>query len=101
MTPAQFDAQVSVRFLTLVGHDNYLSAVAVSPSGLRLVTASWDSTVCLWETASGRLLRRWVRSGCFVELLRASLIFFSWFLASFVPHSAGGGADLQRNENTL
>jgi len=41
----------------LKGHDHWISAVAYSPDGLRLATASWDRTVKLWNTATGEHVR--------------------------------------------
>ncbi len=39
------------------GHSNTVKAIAFSPDGLWFATASSDSTIKLWELASGRLLR--------------------------------------------
>ena len=35
--------------LTLGGHENFISAVAISPDGRWVVTGSWDSTARLWD----------------------------------------------------
>ena len=42
---------------TLSGHTNYVRAVAVSPDGLYLATASADGTARLWRSNSGLLVR--------------------------------------------
>ncbi|MCS6863764.1 MAG: hypothetical protein RMJ56_17155 [Gemmataceae bacterium] len=41
----------------LKGHTDTVEAVAVSPDGRFIATASFDQTVKLWETATGRLIR--------------------------------------------
>jgi WD40 repeat protein len=44
---------------TLTAHKGRLVAFAVSPSGHSFATASNDDEVKLWETATGKELRRW------------------------------------------
>jgi WD40 repeat protein len=40
------------------GHTREVASVSVSPDGQYLLTASWDSTVRLWDIKSGKELRR-------------------------------------------
>lgn len=40
-------------------HDNWVNSLAFHPSGQTLATGSFDHTVRLWETATGRQLGRW------------------------------------------
>ena len=42
---------------TLTGHSDTVWAVAVSGDGQRVVSASYDGTVKVWDLASGRELR--------------------------------------------
>jgi WD40 repeat protein len=42
---------------TLKGHSRSISAVAFSPNSKQLASASYDSTVMLWNTVTGALLR--------------------------------------------
>ena len=42
--------------LTLKGHQGYVSSVAISPDGKRIVTGSRDNTARVWEAASGKEL---------------------------------------------
>ncbi len=40
--------------LQLRGHTNWITGLAFSPDGLRLVSAGSDGTVKLWEPVTGR-----------------------------------------------
>ncbi len=38
----------------LVGHTNYVNAVAYSPDGSNIVSGSWDDTLKIWDASSGK-----------------------------------------------
>ncbi|TKA38987.1 hypothetical protein B0A49_13918, partial [Cryomyces minteri] len=42
---------------TLEGHSHWVSAVAFSPDGKLLASASWDSTVKVWDAGTGTTLQ--------------------------------------------
>ncbi|GAB1545461.1 hypothetical protein NUACC21_81370 [Scytonema sp. NUACC21] len=42
---------------TLTGHSNVVQAVAVTPDGQRLISASWDKTLKVWDVKTGKELR--------------------------------------------
>jgi WD40 repeat protein len=42
--------------LTLSGHEHSVTAIAFSPNGKTLASASWDQTARLWDVATGKLL---------------------------------------------
>src|SRR5262245_19423422 len=47
---------VAQEFATLKGHSGWVGAVAFSPDGQRLATASADHTVKVWDAVSRKLL---------------------------------------------
>nr|WP_277820211.1 serine/threonine-protein kinase [Actinomadura sp. RB99] len=49
------DRRFRVRF-TLSGHDKFVSSVAFSPDGSRIVTAGSDDTVKVWSAGTGALI---------------------------------------------
>lgn len=42
---------------TLKGHKDAVSSLAFSPDGKYLAAGSFDNSICLWETGSGRLVK--------------------------------------------
>lgn len=57
-SPVQlWDAATGRRYLDLTGHTKQVTSLAFSADGRLLVSASVDQKVCLWELATGKLLR--------------------------------------------
>ena len=52
----QNDSQLSQDdiLLTLVGHTNRVHSAAFSPDGKRIVSASWDHTIRIWDAQTGK-----------------------------------------------
>jgi WD40 repeat protein len=42
---------------TTIGHDDYISACAISPDGQRIVSASGDKTLKIWDATNGQELQ--------------------------------------------
>ncbi|KEP49292.1 putative vegetative incompatibility protein HET-E-1 [Rhizoctonia solani 123E] len=51
-------AVIRVVFGPLDGHNSPVTAVACSPDGSCAVSGSADGTICIWDTHTGRMLRR-------------------------------------------
>lgn len=52
-----YDLESGTVLLTLAGHTQEVSAVAVSPDGAVIASASFDRTLRTWNAATGKLLR--------------------------------------------
>jgi hypothetical protein len=57
-------SQISDRqtLFTLQGHRDMVQSIALSPDGKTFATGSYDGEVCVWETACGTWLHRFVAS---------------------------------------
>ena len=42
---------------TFEGHSGWVTSVAFSPDGARVLSGSWDKTIKLWDAATGQLIR--------------------------------------------
>lgn len=49
--------RLKVEVVPQIGHSSFITAVAFSPDGARLLSGSDDKTIKLWDVASGSLLR--------------------------------------------
>lgn len=43
---------------SLNGHTNIITSASFSPDGTRIVTASWDNTIRIWDAATGKIIGR-------------------------------------------
>jgi WD40 repeat protein len=53
-----WDAQTGKKLRQLIGHNNAVSGVALSPDGRRALTSGVDNTVRLWDVKSGKEIHR-------------------------------------------
>ena len=61
--PSKFGNEQHLPFIELKGHTESVLAVTFSPDGKKIVTGSEDSTVRIWNTESGKELRKMVGLG--------------------------------------
>ncbi|KAK5312504.1 hypothetical protein LTR93_011303 [Exophiala xenobiotica] len=50
-----WDAATGQEEKTLAGHSNSVTAVAFSPDGRHIVSASWDETIKIWDATTGQV----------------------------------------------
>lgn len=48
-----WDVATGAQRYALTGHTDWVEAIAFSPDGERLASASWDATIRLWDTGTG------------------------------------------------
>lgn len=52
------DQSEPVRMIPPIGHTKYVTDISPARSGSFLASCSWDNSALLWETSTGRILRR-------------------------------------------
>lgn len=57
----------TTRSTDFIGHNAAVQSMSIDPSGQWLLTASRDSTVRLWEVASGQCIRSWPASDAVIS----------------------------------
>ncbi|EFH80138.1 WD40 repeat domain-containing protein [Ktedonobacter racemifer] len=67
-TVQMWNATNGTPVFTYTGHSDSVSAVAWSPDGKHIVSASWDNTVQVWEAANGTLAYTHVGVGTSAQL---------------------------------
>jgi WD40 repeat protein/tRNA A-37 threonylcarbamoyl transferase component Bud32 len=70
--PRLIDLESGTVHAELSGHDGPVVAVAFSPAGLRVATASTDQTARIWDAESGKELRRLEAHKCLVAYVAFS-----------------------------
>ena len=53
-----WDPETGALLRTFSGHTNWVSAVAASPDGTLICTASWDKLARVWDADSGKLVSK-------------------------------------------
>ena len=57
---ASRDKMIMFTVLSSMRHDAGVDALAISPDGKWLASGAGDSTIILWDTSDGMVLRRWI-----------------------------------------
>jgi WD40 repeat protein len=57
---------------TLTGHSSYVNALAISPDGSQIISASADKSIKIWNLATGRIVRTLTGHTSFVNALAIS-----------------------------
>jgi len=63
---------------TLTGHSNYVTSVAYSPDGKRIVSGSGDRTVKIWDMAMGEEVSHRVLPSLYHSLLRKVILVLTY-----------------------